>query len=215
MPIFYQLRQENNPKSVNVGKWYAKAKCLGYWDLEKIADHIQENVSAKKSDVIAVLRELVVVMREAFDAGYGVKLDGFGRFKVGLKTKAAERAKEFTAAKHIVGSRRNLQAEGDWRAHRPPGCLRLQAHLGAAEAVELHAVAGIESLTHHHRQLAEHGDDVRLLRRHVLLDVVGQFLQVPVAQTLRPCVPLTHVHALRIVLLSELIKYWHNTKSFL
>ena len=119
MPVFYQLRQENNPKSVNVGKWYAKAKCLGYWDLEKIADHIQENVSAKKSDVIAVLRELVVVMREAFDAGYGVKLDGFGRFKVGLKTKAAESAKEFTAAKHIVGSRMNFQPETHWTASDP------------------------------------------------------------------------------------------------
>ena len=119
MPVFYQLRQENNPKSVNVGKWYARAKCLGYWDLEKLADHIQDNVSAKKSDVIAVLRELVVVMREAFDAGYGVKIDGFGRFKVGLKTKAAESAKEFTAAKHIVGSRMNFQPEVHWTASDP------------------------------------------------------------------------------------------------
>ena len=119
MPVFYTLRQENNPKSVNVGKWYAKAKCLGYWDLEKLAGHIQDNVSAKKSDVIAVLRELVVVMREAFDAGYGVKIDGFGRFKVGLKTKAAESAKEFTAAKHIVGSRMNFQPEVHWTASDP------------------------------------------------------------------------------------------------
>ena len=116
MPVFYKLYQENNPKSVNVGKWYAKAKCLGYWDLEKIADHIQDNVSAKKSDVIAVLKELVVVMGEAFSAGYGVKLDGFGSFKVGLKTKAAESAKEFTATKHIVGSRVNFQPETHWSA---------------------------------------------------------------------------------------------------
>ena len=87
--------------------------------LEKLADHIQDNVSAKKSDVIAVLRELVVVMREAFDAGYGVKIDGFGRFKVGLKTKAAESAKEFTAAKHIVGSRMNFQPEVHWTASDP------------------------------------------------------------------------------------------------
>ena len=116
MPVFYKLYQENNPKSTNVGKWYAKAKCLGYWDLEKIADHIQDNVSAKKSDVIAVLKELVVVMGEAFSAGYGVKLDGFGSFKVGLKTKAAESAKEFTTSKHIVGSRINFQPETHWSA---------------------------------------------------------------------------------------------------
>ncbi|MBP3211042.1 MAG: HU family DNA-binding protein, partial [Prevotella sp.] len=83
------------------------------------ADHIQDNVSAKKSDVIAVLKELVVVMGEAFSAGYGVKLDGFGSFKVGLKTKAAESAKEFTTSKHIVGSRINFQPETHWSAADP------------------------------------------------------------------------------------------------
>ena len=97
---------------------------------------------------------------------------------------------------------------------RALGSLRLQAHLEAAEAVELHAVAGVESLTHHHHELAEHGDDVTLLRRHVLLDVVGNLLQVPVAQALRLGVPLTHVHTLGVVLLSELIKYWHNSFPF-
>ena len=116
MPVFYKLYQENNPKSVNVGKWYAKAKCLGYWNLEQIADHIQDNVSAKKSDVIAVLKELVVVMAEAFDSGYGVSLDGFGKFKIGLRTKPANSAKEFTVAKNIVGSRINFQPETHWSA---------------------------------------------------------------------------------------------------
>ncbi|MBQ2131645.1 MAG: DNA-binding protein, partial [Prevotella sp.] len=79
-------------------------------------DHIQDNVSAKKSDVIAVLRELVVVMAEAFDAGYGVKLDGFGRFKVGLKTKPADGPDKFSASKNIVGSRINFQPETHWSA---------------------------------------------------------------------------------------------------
>ena len=116
MPVFYQLYQDNREKSLTRGKWYARAKSLGYWDLEKLADHIQDNVSAKKSDVIAVLRELVVVMSEAFEAGYGVKLDGFGRFKVGLQTKPANSAKEFTVAQNIVGSRLNFQPETHWSA---------------------------------------------------------------------------------------------------
>ena len=87
MPTFYTLYQDNREKSLTRGKWYARAKSLGYWDLDKLADHIQDNVSAKKSDVIAVLKELVVVMAEAFDSGYGVSLDGFGKFKIGLRTK--------------------------------------------------------------------------------------------------------------------------------
>ena len=116
MPTFYKLYQDKRDGSQTHGKWYAKAKCLGYWDLEKLADHIQDNVSAKKSDVIAVLRELVVVMAEAFDAGYGVRLNGFGRFKVGLKTKPADSADEFTVAKNIVGNRINFQPETHWSA---------------------------------------------------------------------------------------------------
>ena len=116
MPTFYVLYQNKNPRSSTKDQWYAKAKCLGYWDLEKLADHIQDNVSAKKSDVIAVLRELVVVMAEAFDAGYGVKLNGFGRFKIGLKTKPAEAADKFSASKNIVGSRINFQPETHWSA---------------------------------------------------------------------------------------------------
>ena len=116
MPTFYTIYQNKNSKSSTNGKFYAKARCLGYWDLEQLSDHIQDNVSAKKSDVIAVLRELVVVMKEAFDAGYGVRLDGFGRFKVGLKSKPAENRKDFSATKHIVGNRINFQPETHWSA---------------------------------------------------------------------------------------------------
>ena len=116
MPTFYTLYQDNREKSLTRGKWYARAKSLGYWNLDKLADHIQDNVSAKKSDVIAVLKELVVVMAEAFDSGYGVSLDGFGKFKIGLRTKPANSAKEFTVAKNIVGSRINFQPETHWSA---------------------------------------------------------------------------------------------------
>nr|MCR5131743.1 DNA-binding protein [Prevotella sp.] len=45
---------------------------------------------------------------------YRIKLDGFGSFKVGLKTRPAETAREFTAAKHVVGSRINFQPETHW-----------------------------------------------------------------------------------------------------
>ena len=122
MPTFYTLYQDNREKSLTRGKWYARAKSLGYWDLDKLADHIQDNVSAKKSDVIAVLKELVVVMAEAFDSGYGVSLDGFGKFKIGLRTKPANSAKEFTVAKNIVGSRINRRRyPQEPLHHRPEG----------------------------------------------------------------------------------------------
>ena len=38
MPTFYTLYQDNREKSLTRGKWYARAKSLGYWDLDKLAD---------------------------------------------------------------------------------------------------------------------------------------------------------------------------------
>ena len=62
------------------------------------------------------MRALVFVMNKKLQDGYRVKLNGLGSFKIGLKTKAAESAKEFTATKHIVGSRVNFRPETHWSA---------------------------------------------------------------------------------------------------
>ena len=45
-----------------------------------------------------------------------MKLDGFGSFKIGLATKPADTAKDFSASKHVVGSRVNFQPETHWSA---------------------------------------------------------------------------------------------------
>ena len=116
MAVKYKLYQDNRKESKNKGMWYARAIVSGMLDTKKIAQMIQTNVSVKKSDVLAVLDELVEVMTIWLGEGYRVKLDGFGSFKVGLKTKPAESAKEFSAAKHVVGSRVNFQPETHWSA---------------------------------------------------------------------------------------------------
>ncbi|MBO4485843.1 MAG: DNA-binding protein, partial [Prevotella sp.] len=77
---------------------------------------IQDNVSVKRADVIAVLDELVNVMKLWLQESYRVSLDGFGSFKIGLATKPADTAKDFSAAKHVVGSRVNFQPETHWSA---------------------------------------------------------------------------------------------------
>ncbi|MCR5130723.1 MAG: HU family DNA-binding protein [Prevotella sp.] len=114
MAVKYKLYQDNRTTSTHKGMWYARALVSGIKDTKTLADQIQQNVSVKKSDVLAVLDELVVVMSLWLGEGYRIKLDGFGSFKVGLKTKPAETAREFTAAKHVVGSRINFQPETHW-----------------------------------------------------------------------------------------------------
>ena len=117
MSVRYKLYQDNRAESKNRGKWYARAVYNSRpKTLKQMAMEIQENVSVKKSDVLAVLDELVNVMKLWLQESYRVSLDGLGSFKIGLKTKPADTAKDFSAAKHVVGSRVNFQPETHWSA---------------------------------------------------------------------------------------------------
>ena len=116
MAVMYRLRQDVSEESSTKGKWFAVAYIWDVIDTKKICAKIQENVSVKASDVKAVIEELINVMTDALQDGKRVKLNGFGSFKVGLKSKGADSREEFTAAKHIVGSRVNFLPETTWRA---------------------------------------------------------------------------------------------------
>ncbi|MBR7049623.1 MAG: HU family DNA-binding protein, partial [Prevotella sp.] len=85
--IRYKLYQDNRKNSTTRGQWYGRAAVMGTTNLETLAARIQRNCTAKKSDVLAVLTELVEVMQDELQEGRRVKLDGFGSFKIGLSTK--------------------------------------------------------------------------------------------------------------------------------
>ena len=76
----YVLRQEKREESKEFGKWYARAVHGSDMTTEELAQQIQRNVSAKKSDVLAVLAEMSEVMADAIQSGRVVVLDGIGRF---------------------------------------------------------------------------------------------------------------------------------------
>lgn len=102
MSVRYKLYQEKRTGSPKKGKWYARAVINDVVGLKEISQEIQ-----KQADVYAVLKELVNVMGRHLKNGDRVVLNGFGSFKVGLKTTAAETAKDFTPQKNIVGARLN------------------------------------------------------------------------------------------------------------
>ncbi len=99
--IRYKLYQNKRKDSATQDMWYARAAVTGVTRLKDLADRIQRNCTAKKSDVIAVLTELVEVMTDELQAGHRVVLDGFGYFKVGMKTSPAESAKAFTPSQNV------------------------------------------------------------------------------------------------------------------
>jgi predicted histone-like DNA-binding protein len=72
-------------------------------DTRKLAEIVQRNCTVKMSDVLAVIAELVEVMKDQMQDSKRVKLDGFGSFKIGIESKGAETAAKFTVAEHVKG----------------------------------------------------------------------------------------------------------------
>ncbi len=105
MAVMYRLRQEKNPKSDYKGQWYARAISIDTVNTEALATIMQQNCTVKKSDIVAVISELVEVMKQQLQDSKSVRLDGFGIFRIGLKTKAAPKPEEFNVSKNVVGTR--------------------------------------------------------------------------------------------------------------
>ena len=103
MPVFYRLNQNTNEKSSAHNKWYARSVMTNVVDTEKLAEIMQRNCTVKRSDIKAVIEELIETMRDQLQDSKRVKLDGLGSFKLGLSSKGAEKASDFDARHHIRG----------------------------------------------------------------------------------------------------------------
>ena len=65
MAVFYRLHQDQSTGTKRSGKWYARAVPTAVIGTRQLAEIIQRNCTVKKSDVMAVLEELVEVMTDA------------------------------------------------------------------------------------------------------------------------------------------------------
>jgi len=102
MAVKYKIYQSQRKGAYN-GKWYARVAHDGTVTTDDLANTIQNNCSMKRSDVLAVISELVEVMKTQLQNSMRVKLDGFGTFKIGINTTAANSAKDFTQSSNIKG----------------------------------------------------------------------------------------------------------------
>ena len=85
-------------------KWFARAIATETVGSDKIAELIQNRCTLTKADIRGCIEAFIEVIREQIQDSKAVKLDGFGTFKVGLKTKGAESVGEFSVQSNIVGS---------------------------------------------------------------------------------------------------------------
>ena len=111
MAVLYRFTKNNNEKSKTHGQYYIKAVMTQTTDLNMLADRIQRNCTAKRSDVLAVLTELVEVMQDELQASHRVKLNGFGSFKIGIKSTCAESPKKFSITENVKSLHVNFTPE--------------------------------------------------------------------------------------------------------
>lgn len=100
----YKLYQNQNDKMpAAYQKWYARTVVTETVDLDYIAERIQRNSTAKKSDAKAVLTEMVEVIADCLKNSQRVKIDGFGAFRLGISSKGVANVNDFSAAEHVKG----------------------------------------------------------------------------------------------------------------
>ena len=103
MAVFYRLSQVTSPKQKGYGKWYPRAVMTNTVDTDALATIMQRNCTMKKSDILAVISELIETMQDQLQDSKRVKLTVFGTFKIGMSSTGADKASEFEARKHIKG----------------------------------------------------------------------------------------------------------------
>ena len=103
MAVFYRLHQDQSTGTKKSGKWYARAVPMAVINTRQLAEIIQRNCTVKKADVMAVLEELVEVMKDQMQDSKRVKLDGFGSFKIGIESKGAQTAAKYSVSEHVKG----------------------------------------------------------------------------------------------------------------
>jgi predicted histone-like DNA-binding protein len=96
--------QNANDDSTAFGKWFATAVYDQHFiSTDQLAEFIQTQATVKKSDILAVITELIETMQDQLQDSKRVKLNGFGSFKIGMSSTGAEKASDFDARKHIKG----------------------------------------------------------------------------------------------------------------
>ncbi len=109
----YKLYQDTREGSKTEGKWFARVAVGETVDLDGLAKHMADHNSPYSAGLITgILKDMVACIRELTLDGKAVKIPDLAIFSIGLKTEGANSAKEFNAAKNVVGVKMRSRATG-------------------------------------------------------------------------------------------------------
>lgn len=100
MAVNYVLvARKNSQKQEEPAKIYAQAKSSGEFTLKKLGKEIADgSTTVSDTDVLAVLNDLVKVMRRHLDNGEIVRFGDFGSFQISISSAGAETEEKFNAS---------------------------------------------------------------------------------------------------------------------
>ena len=99
MAIHYRKVQEQRQGLTTSGKWYGRAVIVDTVGTKDLASEISHATTVTYSDVVAVLAEMAVVLKNHLQNSQKVVLDGIGSFRVGIRTVPANTSAEFDSNK--------------------------------------------------------------------------------------------------------------------
>ena len=107
MSVKYRKVVNNRKGSKTQGKIYGKAVVDGVIHTKEIAEKISKRCTLTEPDIIAVINALETEIAYGLADSKRIVLDGFGSFKVGIKTTPADSPKKFGNG-NIVGMHVNF-----------------------------------------------------------------------------------------------------------
>ena len=100
--IYYKLYKNNNQKSAQYGKWYARAVSMQTLNTADLAEHMANHNSPYSEGVIhGVLTDMLKCIKELVLDGKSVKLDDLAIFSVGIRTTPSDSPSEFTVSNNV------------------------------------------------------------------------------------------------------------------
>lgn len=102
MTVFVKKIQNNNRKMEKAyGKYYGHAVIIDEVGIEELASEIQENCTAKRADVLAVLSELGPTVTKMIQKSLKVRIPYLGTFKMSVKSEGVEKPEDYDVRQHI------------------------------------------------------------------------------------------------------------------
>ena len=114
--ILYVLKQNKNPKSASMNKWFAYPDIKETINLDKLAAHMSShNTPFSKGAINGLLTDMVSIIKEQLLEGKNVKIADLAIFSLGIKnTKGGAKGEaDFSVVKNIQGVKLRARATGE------------------------------------------------------------------------------------------------------